>query len=731
MAAARVERRMAAILAADVVGYSALMERDEDRTLARLKAHRRDFIEPLIGEYQGRIVKLMGDGALVEFASVVDAVRCAVLIQKGMAERDLELPAPERIRFRIGINLGDVIHEDDGDIYGDGVNVAARLEQLAEPGGVIVSGTAYDHLQGKLDLPLEFAGEQRVKNIERLVRAYRVRLDGKAARWRPPLRRLRLAVPAGAVLLLALIAAGAWWWYQGRPAGPPVPDEPSVVVLPFDNLGGDSEQGYLADGMTDDMTTDLARVPGLLVISRSAAFQYKDKEIEPAQVAAELGVRYVLEGSVRRVGEELRINAQLIDAATGMHKWAERFDGQWSEVFTLQDNVIRSIVLALEMRLASREQSPQATGGTRNPAAYDAYLKGLELYWRLTPESAVEAISHLKQAVTLDPDYGEANAALAEVYRYHGPDPFNLSSAEFNAAVVACLQEAMKHPSPRAYRVRADLLLQAQQTDAAIEDLQRAINLDPSNGETFEWMSYAMALVGRAQDAQQAAEAASRADPLAAVNDDLGFAYFTAGRFADAATVMERHLQERPHEMWVRMILVAAYGYLERDAKPHIQKIEAQLLKENGVGFSQLLGRVWNPYKRPEDAARLRDGLRMAGVPEFPFPYPEGMVRLTDDEIRPALFGRVLKGRDIDNGASWILTFEPDGAFTFASDSKFASGPSDAGRLVEIQDGVMCWGYPATGNRGCGALFRPKGATDYKKLLWMAHVDRIDFQVVQ
>src|SRR6478735_343564 len=237
MAAVRAERRLAAILAADVVGYSALMERDEDRTLARLKAHRKEFVEPLVAEYQGRVVKLMGDGALCEFASVVDAVRCAVLIQRGMAEREAALPEAERVRFRIGINLGDVIHEADGDLYGDGVNVAARLEQLAEPGGVVVSGTAYDQLQGKLDLPLEFTGEQRVKNIERLVRAYRVRLDGVAARPGWPLRQARrfaTPVAAAAVLLLALAAGGAWWLWPGEAAA----GKSSVAVLPLANLSG-------------------------------------------------------------------------------------------------------------------------------------------------------------------------------------------------------------------------------------------------------------------------------------------------------------------------------------------------------------------------------------------------------------------------------------------------------------------------------------------------------------
>src|SRR5689334_17654930 len=284
MAAVRAERRLAAILAADVVGYSALMERDEDRTLARLKAHRRDFIEPLIAEYQGRIVKLMGDGALVELASGVDAVRCAVLIQQGMAEREAKVAEAERIRFRIGINLGDVIHESDGDLYGDGVNVAARLEQLAEPGGVVVSGTAFDHLQGKLGRDLEYLGERRLKNIERPVRVYRV--TGVAA----------------------------------APSAPPalsLPDRPSLAVLPFDNMSADPEQEFFADGITEDLITALSRLREFFVIARNSSFTYKGKPVDVREVGRALGVRYLLEGSVRRSGQRLRITAQLVEAATG------------------------------------------------------------------------------------------------------------------------------------------------------------------------------------------------------------------------------------------------------------------------------------------------------------------------------------------------------------------------------------------------------------------------------
>ena len=315
---ARVDRRLAAILAADVVGYSALMERDEDRTLARLKAHRQEFIEPLIAEYQGRVVKLMGDGALVEFASVVDAVRCAVLIQQGMAEREAEVPEAERIRFRIGINLGDVIHEADGDLYGDGVNVAARLEQLAEPGGVVVSGTAYDQLQGKLDLPLEFAGEQRVKNIERLVRAYRVRLDGTAAgsarrsAGSVALRRRRLAALLCSSLAVAVGAGGGGW--PSERSRPPLPTSPRSRCCRSTTSAATSGS---AGSPTAWPRTSSPICPAreLFVIARGTELRLRNKPHDVRQVGRELGVRYVLEGSLEGDGERMRSTAQLVDAA--------------------------------------------------------------------------------------------------------------------------------------------------------------------------------------------------------------------------------------------------------------------------------------------------------------------------------------------------------------------------------------------------------------------------------
>jgi TolB-like protein/class 3 adenylate cyclase len=743
------ERRLAAVMIADVAGYGRLSQADEEGTRARFQADLHEVFEPQIAAHHGRLVKTMGDGLLVEFRSVVDALRCAVEVQRREAERNTGVPGDRRMEFRIGINLGDIIVEGD-DIHGDGVIIAERLQALADPGGILISGTAYDHVEAKLDVGYEFLGEQPVKNIDKPVRAYRVLTSpeavGKTIRAiKPATRSWRL--PALAATLAVAIAAGiAGWLINDKP-----PDEapvavlprggPSLVVLPFKNMSNDAEQGYLADGLTEDLTTDLARVPGLVVISRNAAFQYKDKSVDPTEVAAKLRVKYILEGSIRRVGDELRINAQLIDGETGLHKWAERFDGAWADVFTLQDRVIQNVVNALELRVASGQKAAQTPGGTRNPDAYDAYLQGLELVWRDTPADFAKAVPHLERAIELDPNYGEALAALAQAYRRASRSTEweqavgGSSYADTVAKSVAYLQEALKRPSPRAFRLDADLRIYALQHDEAIADLERAIALDPSDYESYAWMAYVLNLSGRPEEGQRFIEAAVRLDPRASewLVPDMGFAEFCAGRYEEAAATLEKQLAAHPDDDWSGTILAAAYGHLGRDAAALNAELDAAAVKNGVPAWSQLLARVRIPFKERADARRLSEGLCKAGVPELPFGYdPLSKNRLTDEEIKTILFGHTLRGKDIDTGATWTLVFAPDGAFTFASDSPYRSAPSEAGRIVEIDNGVMCWGYPTTGSRGCGALFRASGDTGAKKdaLLWVSHVDRILFSLV-
>ena len=490
------ERKLAAILAADVVGYSALMEADEAGTHERLKAGRKELFEPEIARHHGRVFKVMGDGMLAEFGSVVDAVECAVALQRGLAERNAAMPEDQRIQVRIGINLGEVIVEGE-DRYGEGVNIATRLEQLAEPGGIYVSGKVAKEVEKRLAFGFEPMGEQKVKNIAEPVSVFRIKLDGTPARRLGPLPSQRAWPWAAAIAAVVLVIAGAW--FASRPPAPEAvvaPDpvvadaRPSLVVLPFANLSDDKEQGYLADGITEDLTTELARVPGLFVISRNAAFTYKGKAVPPAQIAKELGVRYILEGSTRRAGEEMRINAQLIDTRTGGHLWAERFDGAWAEVFALQDKVVASVAGTLKLKLVP--SSAEEAGGTNNAAAYDAWLRGWDLRERDSIDDFVKAAGYFKQALALDPNFGAADAALARIYwdaNEQRQRALGLSSwEETNAKLLEHLEAAAKHPSTDYYGMLAQLLVRQQKSDEAIAALQKAIALNPS--ESWIYIGY-------------------------------------------------------------------------------------------------------------------------------------------------------------------------------------------------------------------------------------------------
>ena len=417
----RVQRRLTTILAADVEGYSRLMFADEEATLKTLKTYR-EVMDNLIARQNGRLVGTAGDSVLVEFGSTVEAVRCAMSIQEDLAVRNEELAEDRRMRFRIGINVGDVMVDGD-DLFGDGVNVAARLEGLAEPGGICISGSAFDQVKNKLSIGFEDIGPQQVKNIAEPVPAFRV-LPGPVAvaaggtpivakRWRNP------AIAAAVVVVLG--AGGVAWWQPWAPDVEPasidrmafkLPEKPSIAVLPFVNLSGDKEQEYFADGMTDDLITDLSKISGLFVIARNSVFTYKGKPVKVRQVAEELGVRYVLEGSVRRIGDQVRINAQLIDATTGGHLWAERYDGSLNDVFGLQDKVLRKVVAALAAKLTPVAQVERAQQETDSAEAYDAFLRGWSHYRRGAPDDYAKAIPYFEKAIELDPDYSRAYAAL-------------------------------------------------------------------------------------------------------------------------------------------------------------------------------------------------------------------------------------------------------------------------------------------------------------------------------
>ncbi len=577
------ERHLAAVLIADVAGYGRLSQIDEEGTRASFQTQMKEVFEPRIAAHHGRLVKTMGDGILVEFRSVVDALRCAVEIQQQEAERNALMPPERRLNFRVGVNLGDVIVEGD-DIHGDGVNIADRLEGLAEPGGIAISGTAYDQVKGKLSVGFASLGEQKIKSIAEPIRVYRVLIDpaaaGKTVGLRPSLPSWHIPTAAAGVLMIALGLAAAWWRPWEPPTHPAAPAQnsvadarPSLVVLPFDNLSGNKEQEYLANGFTEDLTTELARVPGLFVVSRNAAFAYKNKKTKPAEIAAALGVRFLLEGSIRRVGDDMRINAQLIDAATTGHLWAERFDGQWADVFALQDKVVTSIAGALKLRLVGGQGKSDYGGGTNNPAAYDAYVRGMDLYLRNnTPEEFADAVKYFQQAVELDQDFGAAHASLAFAYWDMDEQRATAMGISWGAAhdkVFESLDLAAKHPSPFYYQLIAELLVREHRSDEAVAVLPKAVALNPSDPWNYLGLSQALNFNGRPKEARDYLDEAMRVDPgwTDLRHYQAGLAAFGEGRFQEAIGVLENIDFQSP-DPWPKFyglqVLLAAYGHLGR-----------------------------------------------------------------------------------------------------------------------------------------------------------------------
>jgi adenylate cyclase len=520
----RVARRLAAILAADVAGYSRLIGADEEGTLAALKAIRRELGDPEIAEHRGRIVKTTGDGLLVEFPSVVDAVRCAVEVQRGMTARNADVPVARRIEFRIGVNLGDVIIED-GDILGDGVNVAARLEALAEPGGICVSRVVRDQVRDRIDVAFEDLGDRQLKNIARPVRVYRVQ----------PQSPLPVPPPLAGEGSARSVRVGA------EPALP-LPEKSSLAVLPFHNMTGDPEQEYFVDGMVEEITTAISRLPRLLVIARNSSFTYKGKAVDVKQVAQELGVRYVLEGSVRKAANRVRITGQLIDTATGAHIWADRFDGALDDIFELQDQVASCVAAAIEPRLLQSEIERAVRKPTENLAAYDLYLRALAQYTATYDMAGGNAaIESLRQALAIDPSYALAAAYISNIRAWQtvngaqlSPDEmaealrlarlaidrgrddadvlwmashaFSLLAGDHKTAAGALERAVMLNPnSASAWAASAALDCRLNRPDAAIAAIQRALRLNPIDTRdafSFKWvMGYALMLARRHEEA--------------------------------------------------------------------------------------------------------------------------------------------------------------------------------------------------------------------------------------
>jgi adenylate cyclase len=586
------ERRLTAILAADVVGYSRLMEADETATLASLKAHRAELIDPQIAGHNGRIVKLMGDGILAEFASVVDAVNCAVGLQRGMSARAAAAPQDRRIAFRIGINLGDVI-VDGADIYGDGVNVAARLEGLAEPGGICLSGTVRDHIAGKITLRLEDAGEQEVKNLTRPVHVWR---------WRDQVGEADSH------------ASGT----TSRPALA-LPSKPSIAVLPFDNISGDPEQEYFADGIAEDIITALSRVRWFFVIARNSSFAYKGRSVDIRQVSQELGVRYLLEGSVRKAGARVRLSAQLIDGATGNHIWAERFDRQLVDIFDLQDELTQTIAGAIEPALSHAERQRVKAKRPESLDAWDVYQQGMSHLHRRTQAELAEAADLFGRAIEADPGLVSAYAAASECCFFQIVGGFAEAAGSPRQTGLALARKAVEldQQDAGARYALGRIYIARREHELAIPELTRAIDLNPSYAWAHFALGMAYATSGRPEAGIVPIEAAMRLSPhdpyLGQFMVHLGSAYLFMGQPARACEWAERALGE-PNIQWSRYaLLISALGYLGRqDAARRAISDLLELRPEITIGA---IG-AWWPIS--DDRARdcLLDGLRKAGLRE-------------------------------------------------------------------------------------------------------------------
>ena len=592
-------RRLAAILAADVAGYSRLMEADEESTHERLRAHRRELVDPKIGEHSGRIVKNAGDGMLAEFASVVDAVRCAAELQRAMIDREAGIPEDRRIRFRIGINLGDVIVEDD-DIFGDGVNVAARLEALAEPGGICISRMVRDQIRDKLPYAFEDLGEQSVKNIARPVRVYALRPEASTDP-RPP------SVPTA------------------PPTPQPVAPHMSIVVLPFANLGNDPEQQYLADGITEDLTTDLSRIPHMLVISRNTAFTYQGRRVDTRQIGRELGVRYVLEGSVRRSGNQVRVNAQLIDAEADAHLWAERFDGDTSDLFALQDEVTSRLAAALNLEVISAE----AARRTHNPDALDYILRARAARAKKPPSRDVfaEVASLLEHALLLDPQSADAKSHLASLLAGAVLDAMtDTPTADIERAKVLSEEALAASPrSPLAHYAMGNVLRAQRRYAEAIPEFETALALDRNRAFAYFALGQCKLFTGSLEETIPLTERAIRLSPregqIGVWYGQVGLVHLLQSRTDEAVTWLERARNRAPIHSAFRSHLAAAYALNGETERAAVELAEARRLSPDDRFSSLARLEVSRGYWGVPSIRALFEttyfaGLRLAGMPE-------------------------------------------------------------------------------------------------------------------
>jgi adenylate cyclase len=639
------ERKLAAILSADVQGYSRLMGDDEEATIRTLTASR-EITDSLIHQHRGRVVNTAGDSVLAEFASAVDAVQCAVDIQQALKAKNADLPPARQMAFRIGINVGDIVPQGE-DLYGDGVNVAARLQALADAGGVFIAGTVYDQVRNKLALSYEYLGEQAVKNIAAPVRVWRVRWEesesqkakdsanqkAKGKRQKAKIEnRMATAHHARTALiiigLLIIVGIVSFPFFpplithhssliteEAQPPLLPLPDKPSIAVLPFVNLSGDLEQEYFSDGMTEDLITDLSKISGLFVIARTSVFFYKGKLVKVGDVSKELGVRYVLEGSVRRADNQVRITAQLIDATIGHQLWAERYDRPLRDIFALQDEIRQKIVAALEVKLTERDQERLVRKYTDNLEAHDYYWRGREHYLRNTKEAYAQARQMYERALKLDPTYAEPYVGLGRiswmewVYQW-SRDPQSLERAFELAQKALVLNDSL----PEAHQLLGWIYLwKNRQYEQAIVEGEKAIALNSNNADSYYALAHILNFAGRPEEAIGLEKKALLFNPYCPFGNllELGRAYHLTGQYEEAITILKRALIRSPNAWLIHSELAIIYSGLGREEEARTEAAEVLRLNSN---FSLEMWRKSSPVKDPAVLERQIAALRKAGL---------------------------------------------------------------------------------------------------------------------
>ncbi|MBE9533458.1 MAG: tetratricopeptide repeat protein, partial [Proteobacteria bacterium] len=632
----KAKRKLTAILSADVKGYSRLMQDDEEATVRTITAYR-GVMSSLIQEHDGRVVDAKGDNVLAEFPSVVDAVRCGVKIQKELKVKNDELLENRRMEFRIGINLGDVIEEEET-IYGDGVNIAARLEGIAEGGGICISRTAFDHVKNKLDVGYEYLGEHLVKNIVGPVRVYKVLMEPEYAgevigEERPKPKQRRWAAPA--IGFIIVVGALAVWnfYFRPPPIEPasvekmafPLPEKPSIAVLPFDNLSDDPKQEYFSDGLTEEIITALSKEKRLFVIARNSTFTYKRKPVKVQQVAEELGVRYVLEGSVRKSEDRVRVTAQLIDAVKGHHLWAERYDRPLKEIFALQDEITMKILTALQVKLTEGQQARVFAGGTED---FDAYLKFLEaraLAFRYSEQDIMAAKRLLEEAIALDPNYASAYRAMAGTHLVDAVMGFTKSPKDSIKKAIGLAKKAIEldQSMASAYALLGFIFAKARQYDLGISEAQKAVELDPNCADCYAHLGVALHYAGRAEEAVPNLEKAIRLNPFPP-NSYWGYlaaAHIYLGHYEDAIGLINKAIKNTPTDLAARISLVLAHSLSGHEKDAHAA---AGKLLEMNPKFSIEQYKKMSSHKDRAFLERCAAALHKAGLPETPpLPLPD------------------------------------------------------------------------------------------------------------